>query len=248
MLNASRVLTNSRIQPVRYPDLARKIAVRLPGGINYPAGQVLGERSSGTAADEVQTVTITGTPTGGSFVLGVPLDVNAISRTAAIAHNATAAVVQAQLERFLGVGNVTVSLASAVYTVTFLGDYARSAVPLLVIVSAAFTGGTTPAVAVARTTVGTPGIGMWAAYDDTLSDGTQVARAVLEHNVITDFGGRMLLEYPVDGGPQTFPAYVKGTFLASELTGLDANGAADLGKLVQGAAFNTAGAVIEIGV
>lgn len=247
MLNPFRVIKRSRLQPIRNPQDARLIAVRLPGGVNYPAGTVLGERSSTTPADEVQTLTVSGTPTGGTFRIGVPLQVGSVTPTIALAHNASAAVVQAALETILSVGNVTVSLSGAVYTVTFIGDFAKSSIPLLTLFANALTGGSAPTVTPARGTSGTPGAGLFAAYDDALSDGTQIARAVLEHDCITDFSGRLITEYG-SAGQLTVPAFQKGTFLASELPGLDANGVADLGKLLHGAAFNTTGAVIEIGV
>jgi hypothetical protein len=247
MLNPFRTLTRSRIQPIRYPELARTISVRLPGGVNYPAGQVLGERSAATPADEVQTLTVSGSPTGGTFTIGVPLQVGSVTPTVPLAYNASAAVVQAALETILGIGNVTVSLSGAVYTITFIGDFAKSSIPLLTLFANGLTGGSSPTVTPARGTSGTPGAGLFAAYNDALSDGVEVARVALEHNVITDFSGRMLQEYG-SAGPITFPAYNQGDFLASELPGLDANAVTDLGKLVQGAAFNTPGAVIRIGV
>ena len=101
--------------------------------------------------NEVQTVTISGVPTGGTFTLNYDGQV-----TAAIAYNATAATVQAALIALsnLAPGDVTVTgTAGGPWTVTFGGARAGINVPQITAV-AAFTGGTTPAVTVATTTQG----------------------------------------------------------------------------------------------
>ena len=107
-----------------------------------------------------------------------------------------------------------------------------------------FSNGTDGTIAIAETTVGTPGPGLYAAYNDSNSDGTQVAKAILEHDVTTDLSGREVLEYGV--GDQTTPAFVHGYFLCSQLVGLDANAVADLGGLSQGSAFTDVSAVLNV--
>lgn len=94
---------------------------------------------------EVQTVTISGSPTGGTFTLTI-----AGQTTDAIAYNATAAAVQTALNKLDGV-NVTVSLATNVYTVTFrepVGNVAQ------LTATSSLTGGSSPAVTPATTTPG----------------------------------------------------------------------------------------------
>lgn len=102
---------------------------------------------SGT--NEVQTVTIGGAPTGGTFTL--TLDNR---QTTPIAYNATAAAIQTALEALpnIGAGNVTVTGAGP-YTVTFVGALAKRPIPNLT-ATHALTGGTTPTVTVAETTMG----------------------------------------------------------------------------------------------
>lgn len=105
-------------------------------------------------ANEVQTVTITGTPTGGTFTLTFGGDT-----TAPIAFNATAAVVLAALVALesVGAGNVTTgggTLPGTPVTVTFGGGFAGENVPQMTSDGALLTGGTTPAVAVTTTTSG----------------------------------------------------------------------------------------------
>jgi hypothetical protein len=104
-------------------------------------------------ANEQQTVTITGTPTGGTFTLTF----NGAT-TANIAYNAAAAAVQAALEALpnIGTGQVAVSGGpgpGTPYVVTFQNQLGRQNVNQMT-AAHAFTGGTTPAIAVTTTTAG----------------------------------------------------------------------------------------------
>ena len=117
-----------------------------------PYNVMIGGASTGV--NEVQTVTITGTPTGGTFRLTLNGE-----QTGTIAYNATNAVVQTALEALASVnpGDVTVAGGpgpGTPYTVTFTGDLAAEDIALMT-ATAAFTGGTTPAVTV---TTPTPGV------------------------------------------------------------------------------------------
>lgn len=105
----------------------------------------------GPASAEVQTVTISGSPTGGTFTL--TYDGQA---TAAIAYNATAAALKSALVAATNLTNndVSVTLASNVYTVTF--NVGRN-VPQMTADGSALTGGTSPSVAVATSTQGGSG-------------------------------------------------------------------------------------------
>lgn len=103
-----------------------------------------------TGNAEVQTVTITGSPTGGTFTLTY-----AGQTTATIVYNAAAGAVQSALEALsnVEVGDVTVSgSAGGPYTLTFAA--ALGNVPQVTANGAALTGGTTPGVTVATTTQG----------------------------------------------------------------------------------------------
>lgn len=106
--------------------------------------------------DEVQRVTITGTPTGGSFRLTLEGET-----TAAIAYNANAAAVQAALEALpnVEVGDVTCTggpLPGAFVTCTFAARLGKWDLAAMIADGALLTGGTSPAVAV---TTPTPGVG-----------------------------------------------------------------------------------------
>jgi hypothetical protein len=102
---------------------------------------------------EVQTVTITGGPTGGTYTLTF-----SGQTTAAIPYNATAAQVKTALEALsnVAVGEVAVSGGphpGTAIVVTFGGQYMGDDVPQMT-ATASLTGGTSPAVAVATTTAG----------------------------------------------------------------------------------------------
>ncbi|HEU4913071.1 MAG TPA: hypothetical protein VFV76_14370 [Actinomycetes bacterium] len=103
--------------------------------------------------NEVQTVTITGTPTGGTFTLSAFGET-----TGAIAYNATNATVQTALLTLsaFDTGDVVVTGGpgpGTPYTLTFGGRYTTQDVPQVTAVGS-FTGGTAPAVAGATTTGG----------------------------------------------------------------------------------------------
>lgn len=116
--------------------------------------------SSVGAISEVQTITISGTPTAGTFTLAF-MSV----QTAPIAFNATAAAVAAALNTLpgIGTGGVTATGGPASTTpivVTFAGANAGAAQPLITAPASgqAFVGGTSPAVSIVRTT---PGFGLY---------------------------------------------------------------------------------------
>jgi hypothetical protein len=122
-------------------------------GLAYRAGAT--PTPTGSSVNEVQTITITGTPTGGTFVLdfgGQP--------TTDLAYNATAAAVQTALQALstIGAGNATVTgtPAGTPYVVTFAGTLAAANVGQIVAVGN-FTGGTSPAIGVVTTTGGSSG-------------------------------------------------------------------------------------------
>lgn len=111
---------------------------------------------SQAANDEVQTITITGTPDGGNFTLTYKGET-----TANIAHSANAAAVKTALDNLSNIDSVTCgggALPATPVTVTFSGDLVDDqGQPLMTADGAGLTGGTNPAVAVTRTTPGHAG-------------------------------------------------------------------------------------------
>lgn len=146
------------------------------------AGQALGG-----ITNERQTLTITGTPTGGSFTITAYGET-----TAAIAYNANAAAVLAALLALnafesgdLAVGGG--ALPGTGVTIDFLGYYAGQNVPMLTTTDS-FTGGSSPASAVAQTTAGA----------DAVTDVAAVPAGAVQGNVYLDstwagLGGSQLL-------------------------------------------------------
>jgi len=112
------------------------------------------EALDGVGQDEVQTITITGTPTGGNFTLTFDGE-----ETANIAYNADASAVDSALEALSNIpaGGVTCGggpLPGTPVTVTFTGGLAKQDVSLMTADDDGLTGGTAPAVAVSLTTPG----------------------------------------------------------------------------------------------
>ncbi|WP_324666445.1 Hypothetical protein MUW33_2787 [Mycobacterium canetti] len=102
--------------------------------------------------DEQQTVTLIGSPDGGTFVLvfdGQP--------TGPVAFDATTATLQAALEALpnIGIGDVTVTgAAGGPWTVTFIGALRGMDVPQLSAEWSGLTGGSFPRVNIATTSKG----------------------------------------------------------------------------------------------
>jgi hypothetical protein len=146
-------------------------------GLGTPI-QSAGAPTAGT--DEVQTLTIGGTPTGGTFTLSFQgLSSNAIAWTSV---NATLlATIQSALQAIpsIGGGNATATagtLTAGIGTVliTFVGSLAKKAVPNVAIADNSLTG-TSPTLAVAETTPGVDVTGRSAPKGALLIDTTNGA-------------------------------------------------------------------------
>lgn len=108
----------------------------------------------GGQVNEVQTITITGTPTGGTYTLTYNGQT-----TAAIAYNAAASAVQAALIALNNIGTSDVVCTGGPHPgtaviATFGGDLAAQDIAQMTASSASLTGGTTPTVTVTTTTPG----------------------------------------------------------------------------------------------
>jgi hypothetical protein len=175
-----------------------------PSGI--PLGKVTATGLYGPYAGsptEVQTVTITGAPTGGTFTLTYDG-----ATTAGIAFNATAAAVRSALEALTTVnqGDITVTgSAGGPYTVTFGGPaIVGGDVPQMTASGASLTGGSSPAAGVATATGGgataTDGtqifVGhLFTAVKAPASTSTNVFGALFVHGIVRE----AKLPLPVDG-------------------------------------------------
>jgi hypothetical protein len=122
-------------------------------GAGSPTVQ-LAHTATGAVGAAVQTLSVTGTPTGGGFALSF-----GGQTTGSIPFNATAAAVQTALTALggIGAGNVVCAggpLPGTAVTITFAGSLAVGPQPLIAVAANTLTGGTTPAPAIANTTAG----------------------------------------------------------------------------------------------
>lgn len=132
--------------PIAYNAAATTVQTQLRALHDAPAAY------GGT--NEVQRVTITGTPTGGTFTLTY-----SGQTTAGIAYNAVAADVQSALIALsnLAPGDVVVTGGpgpGSFFTVTFGGTLATTDVAAMTASAASLTGGTSPAVTITTPTAG----------------------------------------------------------------------------------------------
>lgn len=152
------------------------------GGMDFGSA-VLGKDTNivslpGGMTLERQTITITGTPTGGTWFFTFD------GRTvAAIPYNTTASALQTLIDNVFGTGQITAGGGPApgtAITLDFGGRYAGRDVPL-VTVGHAFTGGTTPNLSAAQTTAGAdaatniPAIPIFPLHSDVFVDNTWAA-------------------------------------------------------------------------
>ncbi len=125
-----------------------------PRGTGVGWNVTISSTDFGSPTNEVQTVTITGVPTGGRFTLTY----NA-KTTAAIAYDAAASAVQAALIALTNIESVTATggpLPGTAVVVEFTDPGNQNVAEMTA--TSSLTGGTNPAVAVATTTPGVPGI------------------------------------------------------------------------------------------
>lgn len=92
----------------------------------------------------------------------------------------------------------------------------------------------------------------WEAYNDAASSGVEVARGICIYDIVTDSSGNVYYGTTAvseqGNSDLTAPIYINGDFFVADLTGLDANGLADMkGFLVYGDDLNDANAMIHIG-
>ena len=98
----------------------------------------------------------------------------------------------------------------------------------------------------ARTTRGSAGAGQYDAYLDGTVD---PAAAVLATDYLSTPQGELVTEGIRTGQPFSPLAYLSGFFNVSDLTGLDANAAADAGwRVAVGDAITDTGAVVALGI
>ncbi len=253
----ARQITLQALQPAFAPQLAVERAVKLPCGGPYgtggkfAAGTVLG-CVGGTPQSEVRTLTISGAPTGSLITLTYTADKVYQATTAnLVTTHASVAQLQAACDAIWSAGNTLVAgTPGSSFTITFQNTLANTRIGGNLVVSAAFTGGTSPAIAHARTTAGSSGAGQFDAYLDAgTNNAPTTARAVLKWDYLSDPLGGFVADAGATMAPYSPTIYEAGFFRVADLIGLDAAALADPGfRLVEGAALADTGAVIGIGV
>ncbi len=143
----------------------------IPAGIQYLR---FGQVCCKVTTPQVSTVTIGGTPTGGTFLINVTAQ-GSLQATAAIPFNATTAAVQSALQALgnVGTNNVTVGgTAGSQYTVTFTGTVG---VPVITADGTNLTGGTSPSASASLLPAsGTlANTGKFGPFDPNATDGRQ---------------------------------------------------------------------------
>lgn len=76
--------------------------------------------------------------------------------------------------------------------------------------------------------------GKFGDYDNGNSDGTEVAKVIMQYSCTADSSGNIAIANEASATRKTAPVYIRGYFYCEELTGLDTAAVADLGRLVRG--------------
>jgi hypothetical protein len=235
-----QVYSGRKLVPIYKPEKADELPVNLIPNTRYERGRVLGQVT--TAVNDVQTLTITGTPTGGSLTIRAFDPFGGGSGTFILPYNSNAATAQALIRAVLG-NHITVSggaLPGTAMAFTASGSFVAMPLTLMQIDANNLTGGATPGggATIVHTTIGA-NKGMHGKYDNAASNGLEVARCINAYEVTTDSGGNVTFgpvaveAYNGEVFPDA-PAYVSGYFDTKELYGLDAAAVADLGRLMKG--------------
>jgi hypothetical protein len=180
----------------------------------------------------VQSLTISGDPTGGSFTLttAAPLPVGI---TAALPYDASALQVQEALEAIIGAGNVAVTggpLPATALTVSFQGAYADLDIPNLY-AGGDFTGGIAPTIAVATTTAGGAELAQPTAISSVANstaalDGNNAQiRVVIDGTETTGLTGLVVA---------ASDSIIRGLAIEGFNVGIDIAAPTDVGDLIQG--------------
>jgi hypothetical protein len=147
--------------------MANQLGDTAPGG---GCGGLLTNAGAPTnGASEIDSLAISGSPTGGTFTLSW-----GGFTTAPIAYNASAATVQAALRALINIGNdVTCTggaLPGSAVTITWGGNHANTKVSLITANGALLTGGSSPAAAVTQSTAGVTATAQGASIGGLLID------------------------------------------------------------------------------
>ena len=198
---------------------------QLVAGLNIPWGTALGVVTSAAASD-VQTLTDTGTVSGGTF----SLTFNGYT-TAVLPYNATAVQISTALQALpnIGIGGVVCTggpLPGTPVVITFAGLLANQPQNLIAVTS--FLTGSSPVATMAHTTTGVA-FGKAKPYLSSNSDGSQIPIGFIRYDASTNEKGNVS-NSPNSSNAQ-YGAATKvetevcfgGVFNLTDLKGVDAN-------------------------
>lgn len=248
MIGTAYEFSNKKCLPLFDGEQNNVIYAKMMPNLVVARGTVLGQVTS-ASADEVQKIDFSAdgnVPTGGTFVVTIPqADGPVVHSTDDLAYNISAANLKIALDALLdaagytgGTVAITGSAAPADQTITFGGQLAGTAVPLMTATGTELTSSGTATVEITRTTAGTTK-GLWGVYDASgTNDGRRTAGAIAMFDFRTDRTGRVIYTSvkgsnpPVPTYDDATPVYIAGHFKKADLTGLDATAEAALGRSV----------------
>lgn len=138
-------------QTLGYRTYIQTVQINPDSGAS-PVVAVTTNTTGAAGVSDIQTVTISGSPTGGTFTLTF-----GAQTTSTIAYNAAASAVQSAFQALstVGSGNATVTGSNGgPWTITFAGTMANTAQPGITASGTSLTGGTSPSIAIVHSTTG----------------------------------------------------------------------------------------------
>lgn len=214
--------------------------VNLAPNTYFARGRVIGQISN--AANDVQTGTVTGGPTGGLVRVMAAHPMSGAKGTFDLPFNASAAVAQGAIRALMGITEYVVTggpWPATPLVFTAAGRFVQMPILLMTVSENLLTGGAAPAAAFVKTTHGRSK-GTFAPYLAGNADGSEVAKGLLQYECATDsagnitFGPRAVEGYSGEVRPDA-PMWVEGTFDTKEIVGLDAAAVAAMGgRIVRG--------------
>jgi hypothetical protein len=214
--------------------------VNLAPNTYFARARVLGQITN--AANDVQTATVTGGPTGGLVRVRAAHPMSGAIGTFDLPWNATNVVAQSAIRGLMGPTNYNVTggpWPGTPLVFTAAGQFVSMPILLMVVSENLLTGGAAPAATFVKTTHGRSK-GTFAPYVPGNADGSEVAKGLLQYECATDsagnitFGPRAVEGYAGEVRPDA-PMWVEGTFDTKEIVGLDAAAVAAMGgRIVRG--------------